>query len=287
VTDGLRVLVLGGTGFVGRTLVEQLLGGGHEVVLFNRGRSTVFDGVENRIGDRFAGDYDSLRTGRWDAVVDVIGYLPRDVRGAMDVLGDRIGRYLFVSSHAVFDGGGTALRPAITDAEWPLTDDTYGPSKVACEQEVTARYGDRATIVRPCKVAGPYDDQDGLTHWVRAAARGGRVELAGDPAQPIQLVDSRDLARLMVALLAGDRGGAFTAAGEETDFAGLIRICAEAAGTEAEVVRVPETTRAPLVHPPGRWPTLHRVPAPEMGRLSPLAVTVRDVLEWVRGDSAA
>jgi 2'-hydroxyisoflavone reductase len=276
--------VLGGTGFVGRAIVERLLADGHEPVLFNRGRNDLFPGVENLRGDRYAGDFAALHAGAWDAVVDVTSYLPRDVELAMDAVGDKVGRYLFISSHVVFDGAGPGLRPAVRDAEWPLTNDTYGPSKVACEQDVTARFGDRATIVRPCKVAGPHDTQEGLTHWVRAAARGGEVELAADPRQPIQLVDSRDLARLVVTLLVEDRGGAYTAAGERTDFTGLIDTCAAAAGTSVPIRQVPIDYDTPLARHPEAWPTLHRTPAPEMGELTPLLTTARDVLAWVTND---
>jgi 2'-hydroxyisoflavone reductase len=234
------------------------------------------------IGDRYAGDFAALSHGTWDSVVDVTSYLPRDVAQAMDAVGDRVGRYLFISSHAVIDGAGPRLREAVRDAEWPLTNDTYGPSKVACEQELVARLGQRATIVRPCKVAGPHDTQEGLTYWVRAAAKGGRVELPGDPSQPIQLVDSRDLARLVITLLAADKSGAYLAAGEETDFSGLIRICAEAAGTDVEIVRG-QDGHAPLMRPKSKWDTLHRTPAPEMLPLTPLLTTARDVLVWDRG----
>jgi 2'-hydroxyisoflavone reductase len=274
----LSVLVLGGTGFVGRAIVEHLLAGGHETTLFNRGRRPLA-GTTQLVGDREAGDYAALRGGEWDAVADVTGYFPRDVDGVLDALGDRAGRYCFISSHAVFAGAGPALRPAIGDAVPPLTDATYGPSKVACEQRVTERFGRRATIVRPCKVAGPRDNQDGLTHWVRAAARGGRVEVPGDPAQPVQLVDVRDVAALVVRLLADDRGGAFTAAGPGTDLAGLIATCAEAAGTTVEVVPVPPVGKFPLVKAREQWDTQRRVPAPEMA-VTPLLTTCRDVLAW-------
>ncbi|WP_127504389.1 NAD-dependent epimerase/dehydratase family protein [Actinoplanes solisilvae] len=273
----MRVLVLGGTGFVGRTITSML----HRPTLFNRGRdSELFPGVERRRGDRETGDYASLATGEWDAVVDVTAYFPWQVRQTMDVLGDRVGRYLFISSHAVFEGGGTRLRPAITDAGQPLTDETYGPSKVACEQEIFTRYGDRATTVRLVKVAGPHDNQRGLTHWARHAARGGRFELPGDPAQPTQLVDVRDVARLVVRLLAEDRGGAFTAAGPATDLAGLMKVCAAVAGTEVEIVPVPPTgKRFPLIKPRELWETQNRTPAAEQ-TVTPLEVTVRDVLAW-------
>src|SRR5947209_7090651 len=120
-----------------------------------------------------------------------------------------LGRYAFISRHAVNvrtgaapgSDGDTPRRPPGRDTE-ALTEDTYGPCKVACEDDVLARYGLRATIVRPGKVAGPYDPQDGLTYWVRRAARGGRLALPGRPEQPVQVVDARDLARLVVRLLA-------------------------------------------------------------------------------------
>ena len=272
----MRILVLGGTGFVGRWIVDRLLTDGHEPVLFNRGTSDLFPGVQRITGDREAGDYAGLRGGRWDAVVDVTAYFPWQVRQAMDALGDRAGRYLFVSSHAVFDGAGPGLRPAIGDATPPLTDDTYGPSKVACEQEVVARYGDRATIVRPCKVAGPHDNQTGLTHWIRVTARGGRVELPGDPDQPVQLVDVRDVAALVVRLLTDDRGGAYTAAGPTTTLGDLIAACAAAAGTRVDIVRVPPVARYPLVKDRADWVTQHRAPAAEM-TVTPLGTTIRDV----------
>jgi 2'-hydroxyisoflavone reductase len=278
-----RVLVLGGTGFIGRTIVELLLVGGHRPALFNRGSDrSIFPDVERLIGDRETGDLAALRGGTWDAVVDLTGYYPHQIDATIDALGDRVGRYVLISSHAVFDGAGPALRPPIWDADGPLTNDTYGPSKVAAEQRLTGRYGDRATIVRPCKVAGPHDNQDGLTYWVRRAARGGLVALPGDPAQPIQLVDVRDVAALVVRLIAEGRGGAFTAAGPRTDLAGLIATCAAAAGTTVEVVPVPPVPGFfPLVRPREVWNTLDRVPAPEM-TVTPLSVTAGDVLAWDR-----
>ena len=168
----MRVLVLGGGSFVGRAIVADALGSGAEVTLFSRGRTgaELFPGVARLVGDRDTGDYRALAGGRWDAVVDVSGYVPRHTRQAMDALGDRVGRYLFISSHAVYVRTGVApgsdedtpRQPPVRDTE-ELTEATYGPLKVACEDDVTARYGPRATIVRPGKVAGPHDPQDGLT----------------------------------------------------------------------------------------------------------------------------
>ncbi|MGG7573889.1 NAD-dependent epimerase/dehydratase family protein [Streptomyces sirii] len=106
----------------------------------------------------------------------------------------------------------TPRRAPVRDTE-ELTEATYGPCKVACEDDVLARYGERATIVRPGKVAGPFDTADSVVYWVRRAARGGRVALPADPAQPVQIIDSRDPARLVVQLLVDDRPGTFHAVG--------------------------------------------------------------------------
>jgi 2'-hydroxyisoflavone reductase len=181
-----RILVLGGPSFVGRAITEDALRSGAEVTLFGRGKTgtSLFPGVTRLTGDREAGDYAALRDGRWDAVVDSSGYVPRHVGQAMDALGDRAGRYLFISSHAVYRLTGVAAganedaprRPPVRGTE-ELDDDTYGPLKVACEDDVVDRYGSRATIVRPGKVAGPHDPSDMFTYWVRRAARGGRVAL--------------------------------------------------------------------------------------------------------------
>jgi 2'-hydroxyisoflavone reductase len=294
----MRVLVLGGTSFVGRAIVEDALRTGAEVTLFGRGRTgtDLFPGLTRLIGDRDSGDYAALCDGRWDAVVDVSGYLPRHVGQAMDALGDRAGRYLFISSHAVYaktgEPGSTEdapRRPPVRDVRDPeeLDNDTYGPSKVACEDDVMARYGARATIVRPGKVAGPHDWQDGLTYWVRRAARGGRVAVPADPRQPVQIIDSRDLARLVVQLLADDRAGAYQAVGpaEPVTLAGLIETCARVAGTEVEKVPVPraEAPRFPLVR--DDWAGQQRSPARARAAgmpATPLAVTAADVLAWDR-----
>ncbi|SDO86132.1 NAD-dependent epimerase/dehydratase family protein [Actinacidiphila guanduensis] len=293
----MRILVLGGTAFVGRAIVADALENGMEVTLFGRGRTgrELFPGVERLIGDRDTGDYSALRGRSWDAVVDVSGYRPREVGQAMDAVEGRVGRYLFVSSHAVYvqEGVGpgadedTPRRPPVRDAQ-VLDNSTYGPSKVACEDDVVARYGERATLVRPGKVVGPYDPGENLTYWVRRAARGGRVAVPGDPAQPLQVVDARDLARLVVRLLADGRGGAFHAVGpaEPTTLGGLIETCARVAGSTVELVPVPIDSVGPmfpLVR--SNWLTQQRSPARARAAgmpATPLEKTVADVLAWDR-----
>ena len=163
---------------------------GDDVTLFHRGRSgaDLFPAVTRRLGDRDSGDYASLASGTWDAVVDVSAYLPRHVAQAIAAVGQRCGRYLFISTGSVYDraAGGT---------RWARTRRACRRSrhrghrrrdirrlKVACEDDVLAHFGDRATIVRPGVVAGPYDPTDRFTWWVRRAARGGRVALPGGPS---------------------------------------------------------------------------------------------------------
>ncbi len=293
----MRVLILGGTAFVGRAIAADGLRAGLEITLFGRGRTgpELFPGVARLTGDRDTGDYQALRGGEWDAVIDVSGYVPRHVGQAMAAIGGNVGRYVFISSHAVYRHEG--LQPGATEdapRREPLRDtedlagNNYGRLKVACEDDVLARYGDRATIVRPGKVAGPHDWQDGLTYWVRSGARGGRVALPADPAQPVQVIDSRDLGRLVVQLVVDDRPGAFQAVGpaDPVTLGGLIQMCADVAGTHVELIRVPADTAPPffpLIRP--FWASQQRSAAKARAAgmpATPLPVTIADVLAWDR-----
>ncbi|CAA9351979.1 MAG: isoflavone reductase [uncultured Frankineae bacterium] len=295
----MRLLVLGGTSFVGRALVERALSQGHELTLFSRGRTGagLFPQVPRRTGDRDAGDYASLADGSWDAVVDVSGYVPRHVREAAGAVGD-VGRYLFVSTGSVYDLS-QARAPLTEDApRWApehgtedVTPQTYGPLKVACEDEVAERFGERATVVRPGVVAGPHDPTDRFTWWARRAARGGRLALAGRPEQPVQVVDSRDLAALLVALLEADAGGTWNAVGpaEPVTLAEMVRTCAAAAGSAVELVPVdPASVDPPLplvLTDPADDVLFRRSAAPARAAgltATPLEQTARDVLAWDR-----
>lgn len=296
----MNILVLGGTSFVGRAIVSAALDAGHEVTLFGRGQTgaELFPDLERRIGDRSTGNYSALAEGSWDAVADVSGYLPRQVTQAADALGDRVGRYLFISTGSVYDRH-KASDPITEDAPRlppersteEIMMDTYGPLKVAAEDDVVARYASRATIVRPGVVAGPYDPSDRFTWWVRRAARGGRVALPGRADQPVQVIDSRDLAQLVIRLIRDDRPGAYNAVGpaEPVTFAGLIEACAAAAGTEVEVVEVAAnavTKGFPLVLDDSGWDVMFRR-SPAKARsagmpATPLTTTAADVLAWDR-----
>ncbi len=294
----MQILVLGGTSFVGRAIVDDALRTGNEITLFGRGRTGagLFPGVQRRIGDRDTGDYSALAGDSWDAVVDVSGYVPRHVQQAAGALGDRLGRYLFISTGSVYDrvaatsDGMTEESPRLPperDTE-EITGETYGRLKVACEDDVLSAFGSGATIVRPGIVAGPYDQSDRFTWWVRRAALGGRMALPARPDQPVQVVDSRDLARLVNQLLTDDRDGVYNAVGpaEPTTLAGLVDTCAAAAGSTVDLIAVPPQEGVPLVLEDASWDPMFRRSAARAHAAgmpsTPLAATAADVLAWDR-----
>lgn len=289
------ILVLGGTSFVGRAIVEDLLSRGHTPTLFSRGQTNadLFPDLTRLRGDREKGDYASLAEGRWDGVVDVSGYVPRHVAEASKAIGDRGGRYLFISTGSVYDikaAGETVTEDTPRLAPFregeEITGETYGPLKVACEDDVRALHGDGATIVRPGIVAGPHDPTERFTYWVRRAAKGGRIAVPR-PEQPVQVVDSMDLARLVTSLLENDQGGVYNAVGPwpAVNLGELVQVCAEAAGAAVEIVPVDAQPGFPLLLPPdGSYDAMFRRGADAAHTAgmpkTPLIETAKAVLAW-------
>jgi 2'-hydroxyisoflavone reductase len=223
----MRILIIGGTAFVGRYIAQAALDGGHKVTLFNRGRTNthLFPQASQLTGDRNA-DLSALAGRSWDATVDVCAYLPGQVRSLAAALGGRGGQHMFISSVSVYR---TPVAPGYTEAA-PLaelsdpdtdkvTAETYGGLKVRCERAATELYGpDRTTIVRPTYVIGPHDHSYRFTWWVNRLARGGQVLAPGDPADPIQVIDARDLGSWSVGLLERSAAGPFHAASPAPPF---------------------------------------------------------------------
>ena len=219
----LRILFLGGTGFIGPHMVRYAMYRGHEVTLFNRGRTApeLFPGVETLIGDR-DDQLDSLRGGTWDAVIDNSGYVPRHVRDSAELLRDNVGRYLFTSTGSVynFDQDELTEDAELLPLEDPTSEDVdryYGPLKVLCENAVTDTYGERGTVVRLHVVAGPGDPTDRFTYWPVRINHGGEIIAPGSQSTPVQFIDVRDLAEFMVLCLERDIGGTYNAAGPALD----------------------------------------------------------------------
>ncbi len=220
----MRLLVIGGTRFVGRHVVEAALRRGHEVTLVHRTATDLFPGAEHVLADR-DGDLAALDGRTFDATVDMCAYFPRQVRHVVGSLGERAGRYLLISSTSVYaEPAGPAFDessptvPAAGDDVDVVTDSTYGPLKVACEEAARELLGDRATVVRPTYVVGPWDHTQRFTHWVRRMSEGGEVLGPGDPADPLQVVDARDLGRFVVDLLEKDVAGTFHAVTPEPPY---------------------------------------------------------------------
>ena len=219
----MKLLVLGGTKFLGRAIVDAALAGGHEVTLFNRGETNagLFPEVEQLRGDRDGG-LDALAGRKWDAVVDTCGYFPRIVRLSAEALVARVGAYCFISSVSVYsDLSGTVNEASPVGTldddsveEFGAEYERYGPFKALCEGIVQEIYGERALAVRPGLIVGPHDPSGRFTYWPHRLARGGEMLAPGPPERLAQFIDVRDLAEWIVRLLEEGRSGVFNATSE-------------------------------------------------------------------------
>jgi 2'-hydroxyisoflavone reductase len=216
-----RLLVLGGTKFLGRAVVEEALERGHAVTLLTRGETNpeLFPDAERLRGDR-NGDLTALEGREWDAVLDTSGYLPRVVRASAELLADHAAHYTFVSSISVYSD---FSEPAGED-DTPLTrlDDTsdeslegerYGGFKALCERVVDEVFPGRSALVRPGLIVGPNDPTRRFTYWPKRVAQGGEVLAPGRRGRQVQFVDARDLASWLVDLGERRTDGTFNATG--------------------------------------------------------------------------
>ena len=204
--NSLDLLVLGGTGFIGPHMVREALRRGHNVTLFNRGKTNneLFPDLETIKGDR-AGDLENLENRRWDAVVDNSGYMPQYVQNSARTLSPNIGHYLFISSISAYEGFAQPINedsPLATMEDENAQEfswDYYGALKARCEKRAIEEIGeDRLTVLRPTYVCGPGDHTDRFTYWPVRTQKGGEMLWAGTPASEIQIVDVRDLANFTV-----------------------------------------------------------------------------------------
>lgn len=220
-----RILILGGTGFVGPHQVRYALQRGHTVTIFNRGRSApgMFGkDVEELSGDR-ATNLDSLKGRKWDAVIDESASLssaPEWVKLSADLLKDSTDQYLFISTRSVYLDTSrvpmTAAAPVLTRENTPIAEGrplTYGHAKAYAEKEAHAIMPGRVTVVRPGLIIGPEDDTDRFTYWPVRIARGGEVLVPGDGSDHVQIIDVRDLVEFNIKLVEDRTYGVFNAVG--------------------------------------------------------------------------
>jgi len=247
----MKLLILGGTAFLGRHAVEAARARGHEVTLFHRGRTQpdLFPDVERVLGDRDGG-LAPLQGRSWDAALDTSGFLPRLVRDSCELLRDAVGHYAFVSTISVY---ADSTRPGITETDSlatlpegasreELTGESYGPLKALCEREVESVFGGRAASVRAGLIFGPHDLTDRTAYWPLRVAEGGDVLAPGRPERPIQLIDVRDLAVWLVSLAERRIGGTFNAIGPQTTLTmeRFLSTCREVAGSNARFIWLDE-----------------------------------------------
>lgn len=302
----MRILFLGGTGFIGPHMVRQAMYRGHSVTLFNRGKTapSLFPGAETLIGDR-DGKIDALKGKEWDVVVDNSGYVPRHVRDTAALLKGKVGRYIFISTGSVyqFDQPFLDEDAKLLEVKDPKSEDVdkyYGELKVLCEQAVTELYGLKGTNLRLHIVAGPGDPTDRYTYWPMRIAAGGEVVAPGDPTHPVQYIDARDLAEFVVRCAENDIGGTFNTAGPSYDSVSMAEFLYGVRAAFSNRVSFTWVDEKFLTDQKARYQLAVSQNGPARGIMQvrsqraiaaglnfrPLAVTARDTYDWFKSESA-
>lgn len=290
----MKILILGGTKFLGRAIAEAALARGHELTLFNRGKTNaeLFPEVEQLHGDR-KHDLALLSGKTWDAVVDTSGYIPADVRASAEQLRD-VGRYVFISSvsvYADFSTGPTESSPTAALGELPVDElapdySNYGPLKALSEAEVERVFGDRALIVRPGLIVGPHDPTGRFTYWARRLARGGETLAPGPPERRAQFVDVRDLADWILDGVEQDLSGTFNVTNEGVAWGALLA-GADVAWVSDEFLQEHEVgpwMELPLWLPDPEWAGMHDT---DVGRALAAGLRFRPLEETIAGAAHA
>lgn len=240
------ILVIGGTRFLGRHIVEAALAAGHRLTLFNRGQTNpeLFPEAEKLRGDRTS-DLSALQGRHWDAAIDICGYVPRVVRASAEALAGAVDHYTFISSISVYadfkqtgidESTPTGVLKDPTTEE--ITDETYGPLKALCEQTVEQALPGRALIIRPGYIVGPDDPTDRFTYWPHRVALGGEMLAPGDPESPVQFIDVRDLAEWIVRLVSDKTTGCYNATGPDyrLELGRLLAECKQLTNSDAHFI---------------------------------------------------
>ncbi|MBI5278668.1 MAG: epimerase [Burkholderiales bacterium] len=312
----MRILILGGTGLTGPHQVRYAAARGHQVTVFNRGRTQPVDwpaGVEHLTGDRLTGQLDALRGRDWDVCIDNPTTLPSWVRDAGQVLAGHVSHYIFISTISVYANleqppnessrlasyGGPDVYAETMDTLRASGMQLYGPLKVACEQEARRQFGDATTIIRPGLIVGTGDQTDRFTYWPLRLARGGEVLAPGTPDDPVQVIDAHDLAEWTIRVAEQRITGTFNATGpaKTLRFGDMLR----AIDPAAQLTWVPADFLAQQGVKPWSDMPAWVPPQGEMGGMMradvsravaagltfrPIAQTARDALDWFRSQPA-
>lgn len=298
------LLLIGGTRFSGRAMVEIAQAHGHRVTVFHRGKSNpgIHAGAEEILGDRDQ-DIGKLDGRRWDAVIDTCGYVPRSVGLALDALKNSVGHYTFISTISVYEDG----LPAGSDETAPLkvladptveevTGETYGGLKVLCEERVEAAFPGRALLPRPGLIVGPNDPTERFPYWVERVSRGGEVFVPGEPSRQTQMIDARDLAAWVIDAVEHGLTGPYNLTGpaEPLTWAAWMDTLRQVTGSDATftygddafIEALGENTPNLPFYVPAAYNGIMAISiqkALDTGlKLRPLADTSRDTLHWIQ-----
>jgi len=305
-----RILILGGTGFLGPATIEIAQARGHKVTMFNRGktRPDLFPGVEKLHGDRDPKKDEGLKaleTGTWDAVIDNSGYYPRMVGASAALLAPRTRQYLYISSISAYKEpnpeNGTEDAPLATMPDPTLENmgksyEYYGSLKALCEQAAQKAMPGRTTVIRPGYIVGPDDPTGRFTYWPVRFDRGGEIAVPGAPMDPVQIIDVRDLAAWLVLLVEQGTMGVFNACGPEKKlpWGDLIAACQKVGSPTAKAIWIPASLVAkqegfefpiwaPYEGDTKGFSTWRNDRAVKAGlRFRPAAETVKDTLAWFK-----
>ncbi len=305
----MKILIIGGTRFLGRHLVESALTRRHAVTLFNRGKSNpdLFPNLETIQGDR-EHDIEKLSGRAWEAVIDTCGYVPRLVRLSASSLERSVGRYVFISSISVYPDSilgkigieeSDPVGKLDDETVEEITGETYGPLKALCEKIVLDMYDDRGLVVRPGLIVGPNDISDRFTYWPVRIAKGGEVLAPEKPEVPVQIIDVRDLSDFIIKLIEAKASGIYNTTGPDDEFTlgAMLESCKQVSGSDADFkwasVEFLEQNNVAAWSDMPAW-----VPDNEENRgfsrmgiskaiqaglkFRPLAETVKDTLEWAQ-----
>ena len=246
----MKLLIIGGTRFLGRAVVDAALVAGHEITLFNRGQSNpeLYAELEKLQGDRDGG-LDILQGRHWDAVIDTCGYVPRLVHDSAEFLADAIDHYTFISTLSVYSDsqliGMDEEAPVGTledETVEEVTGETYGPLKVLCEKAATKAMNGRALHVRAGLIVGPYDLSDRFTYWPYRVDQGGEILSPGDPESPVQFIDVRDIAQWTVKATEAKLTGPYNVTGPDYQLSmrTVLETCQAVSGSKAQFTWVSE-----------------------------------------------
>lgn len=245
----MKILILGGTQFVGLHLTQAALDARHEVTLFNRGKTNahLFPDVEKLVGDRNeSGGYDALKGRTWDAAIDVTAYFPRQVDELLEVLSGAIEHFTYISTVSVYADFSKEITEdsPLAELEDPTTEDktegTYGGLKVLCEVQAEKGMPGKTLVIRPTYVVGPHDHTDRFTYWLTRTAKGGEMLAPGSPDENLRIIDGRDLAEWTIRLVEAKQTGIYNGLGPDYDltFGEVVETAKKLSGSDAEFVWV-------------------------------------------------